>query len=147
VFGLLLLFVPFVCSFPGKFERFGPLYIPPHKKQAMRKNNLPAPVDASKMCPLEMFYDADVHEAVANLRILDGDIPVHPQYGMPVNFFAPQKSRKFWTKSSTPELGYFSLNVCIISIMVIIFIIDIYQQIFPLPRSGQSSVSFPREAF
>ena len=113
----------------------------------MRKNNVPAPVDASKMCPLEMFYDADVHEAVANLRILDGDIPVHPQYGMPVNFFAPQKSRKFWTKSSTPELGYFSLYFGIISIMVIIFIIDIYQQIFPLPRSGQSSVSFPREAF
>ena len=56
----------------------------------MRKNNLPAPVDASKMCPLEMFYDADVHEAVANLRILDGDIPVHPQYGMPVNFFLPK---------------------------------------------------------
>ena len=139
--------VPYVCSFPGKFERFGPLYIAPHKLQAMRQNNVPSPVDPSKRCPLEMFYDADVHEAVANLRKLDGDIPVHPQYGMPVNFFAPQKSRKFWTKPSTAELGYFSSYFGIILIMVIIFIIDIYQQIFPLPRSGQSSVSFPQEAF
>ena len=139
--------VPYVCSFPGKFERFGPLYIAPHKLQAMRQNNVPSPVDPSKMCPLEMFYDADVHEAVANLRKLDGEIPVHPQYGMPVNFFAPQKSRKFWTKPSTVELGFFISYFCIISIMVIIFIIDIYQQIFPLPRSGQSSVSFPQEAF
>ncbi len=98
---LFLLFAVFL-------ERFGPLYIAPHKKQDMRKNNVPAQVDASKMCPLEMFYDADVHEVVANLRKLDGDIPVHPQYGTPVNFFAPQKSRKFWTKPSTAELGYFS---------------------------------------
>ena len=126
MFGLLLLFVPFVCSFPGKFERFGRLYIAPHKKQAMRKNHVPAPVDASKMCPLEMFYDADVHEAVANLRKLDGDIPVHPQYGMPVNFFAPQKSRKFWTKPSTAELGYFNHYFLHYFDMVIIFIIDIY---------------------
>ncbi len=102
----------------------------------MRKNNIPALVDESKMCPLELYYDADIHDAVANLRKLDGDIPVHPQYGMPVNFFAPKKSRKFWTKPSTAELGYFDSYFCIISIMVIIFIIDIYKQIFPLPRSG-----------
>jgi hypothetical protein len=102
----------------------------------MRKNNVPALVDESKMSQLELYYDADIHDAVANLRKLDGDIPMHPQYGMPVNFFAPPKSRKFWTKSSTAELGYFDSYVCIISIMVIIFIIDIHKQIFPLPRSG-----------
>ncbi len=56
----------------------------------MRKNNVPALVDERKMCPLELYYDADIHDAVANLRKLDGDIPVHPQYGMPVNCFAPQ---------------------------------------------------------
>ena len=87
----------------------------------MRKNNIPALVDESKMCPLELYYDADIHDAVANLRKLDGDIPVHPQYGMPVNFFAPQKTRKFWTKSSTAELGYCESYFCIISIMVIFF--------------------------
>ena len=94
-------------SFPDKrFERFGPLYIPPHKKQHMRKNDVPVPVDDSRMCPLGVFYDADVHDALGNLRKLDGAIPVHPQYGMSVNFFAPKKSRKFWTKPSTAELGY-----------------------------------------
>ena len=42
----------------------------------------------SRMCPLGVYYDADVHDALANLRKLDGDIPVHPQYGMSVNCFA-----------------------------------------------------------
>ena len=85
-----------------------------------------------------MFYDADVHDAVANLRKLDGDIPVHPQYGMPVNFFAPQKSRKYWTKPSTAELGYFIPYFWTILIMVIILIIDFNDdpQIFLVPRAG-----------
>ena len=91
----------FICSFPGKqFERFGPLYIPPHKKLNMRKNDVPVPVDDSKICPLEVFYDADVHDALANLRKLDGDISVRHQYGMSVNFFAHKKSRRYWTKPS-----------------------------------------------
>ena len=97
-------------SFPDKrFERFGPLYILPHKRQSMRKSDIPVPVDDSRMCPLGTLYDPDVHDALSNLRRLDGNIPVHPQYGMPVNFFAPQKSRKYWTKPSTAELGYFVL--------------------------------------
>jgi hypothetical protein len=79
----------FNCSFPGKqFDRFGPLYIPPHKKHSMRKNNVAVPVDESKMCPLEVYYDADVHDALANMRRLDGDIPVHHQYGMSDHCFA-----------------------------------------------------------
>jgi hypothetical protein len=79
----------FICSFPGKqFERFVPLYIPPHKKHSMRKNDVPVPVDDSKICPLEVYYDADVHDALVNLRKLDGNIPVHPQFGISVNVFA-----------------------------------------------------------
>ena len=75
----------------------------------MKKNDIqvPAPVEASKMCPMEVYYDGDIHYAVANLRKLDGTIPVHPQYGVPVNFFAPKGAHKYWTKASTPELGYF----------------------------------------
>ena len=44
-------------SFPDKrFERFGPLYIPPHKKQQIKKHDVPVPVDDSrrltcKHCP------------------------------------------------------------------------------------------------
>jgi hypothetical protein len=97
-----------ICSFPDKrFDRFGPIYYPPHQKQKKKKNDIPAPVEASKMCPMEVYYDGDIHDAVANLRKLDGTIPVHHQYGVPVNFFAPKGSRKYWTKVSTPELGYF----------------------------------------
>ncbi len=98
----------FICSFPDKqFEHFGLFYIQPHKKHSMRKNDVPVPVDDSKRCPLEVYYDADVHDALSNLRKLDGDIPVHPQYSMSVNF-CPPKSRKYWTKPSTTELGYFN---------------------------------------
>ncbi len=69
---------------------FGPIYYPPHQKQKMKKHDIPAPVDASKMCPLEVYYDGDIHDAVANLRKFDGTIPEHHHYGVPVNFFAPR---------------------------------------------------------
>jgi len=72
-----------------------------------RKHDVAVPVDDSRMCPLGVFYDADVHDALANLRKLDGAIPLHHQYGMSAKKFAPQKSRKYWTKPSTAELGYF----------------------------------------
>jgi hypothetical protein len=76
-------------SFPDKrFDRFGPIYYAPHQKQKMKTNDVP--VDASKMCPMEVYYDGDIYDAVANMRKLDGTIPVHPQYGVPVIFFAPK---------------------------------------------------------
>ncbi len=55
------------------------------------------------MCLMEVYYDGDIHYAVANMRKLDETIPVHPQYGVPVNFFPPKGSRKYWKKVSTPE--------------------------------------------
>jgi hypothetical protein len=104
----LLTFFNMIGSFPdARFDCFGPIYYPPHQKQKMKKHGIPAPVDASKMCPMEVYYDGDIHDTVANLRRLDGTIPVHPQYGVPVNFFSPKGSCKYWTKASTPELGYF----------------------------------------
>ncbi len=40
-------------SFPDKrFDRFGPIYYPPHQKQMMNKNDIPVPVDASKISPI-----------------------------------------------------------------------------------------------
>jgi hypothetical protein len=62
--------------------------------QKMKKNDIPAPGEASKMCPMEVYYDGDIHDAVANMCKLDGTIPVHPQYGVPVNFCRPQGSAK-----------------------------------------------------
>ena len=56
-------------SFPDKlFKRFGPIYILPHKKQQMKKHDVPVPVDDSRMCQLQVYYDADVHDALGNLR-------------------------------------------------------------------------------
>ncbi len=79
-------------SFPDKrFDRFGPIYYPPHQKQKIKKNDIPAPVEASKMCPIEMYYDGDIHDAVANLRKLDGTIPVHPQYECQIIFMPPRE--------------------------------------------------------
>jgi hypothetical protein len=95
-------------SFPDKrFDRFGPFYYPPHQNQKMKKNDVAVPVNSSKMGPMEVYYDGDFHDAVANMSKLDGTIPVHPQYGVPVIFFAPKGWCKYWTKASTPELGYF----------------------------------------
>jgi hypothetical protein len=75
----------------------------------MKKNDIPVPVEATKMpvCPMEVYCDGDIHDAVANMRKLDRTIPVHPQYGVPRIFFAPKRARKYWTKASTLELGYF----------------------------------------
>ncbi len=63
-----------------------------------------APIDNSRMCPLQVYYDGNIHNALANLRRVDGSIPFSEKYGMSVNFFAPSEKRKFWTKESTPEL-------------------------------------------
>jgi hypothetical protein len=102
-------FFNLIGSFPNKrFERYGPLYYPPHQKQKMKQNGIPVPVDASKMCPMEVYYDSDIEDALGNLRKLDGKIPVHPQYGVPVSFPPPKGSCKYWTKASTPELGHFT---------------------------------------
>ncbi len=71
----------------------------------MRRRDETSSADDSKMCPLAALYDADIHDALANLRRLDGSIPKHDKYGPSVNFFAPKGSRKYWVKSSTPVLG------------------------------------------
>ena len=54
---------------------------------------------------LAEHYDADLHDFLSNLRRIDGTLPPHPQYGPPVNLFAPKGSRKYWVRASTPVLG------------------------------------------
>ena len=98
-----------LCSFPDKrFTRFCPWYVAPHIKTKMKKSEAGQVtiIDESKMCPLQAFYDGDIHDGLGNLRKLDGSIPFSERYGWSVNFFAPKGSRKYWTKTSTPELGY-----------------------------------------
>jgi hypothetical protein len=65
-----------------------------------------AAIDDTRICPQQVYYDGNIHNALANLRRVDGSIPFSEKYGMSVKFFAPSKKHKFWTKASTPELGY-----------------------------------------
>jgi hypothetical protein len=84
--------------------------IPPHVKTKLQKSGASGqvtPIDDSRMCPLQVYYDGDIHDALANLRRVDGSIPFSKKYGMSVNFFAPSGKHNFWTRASTPELGYF----------------------------------------
>ena len=60
-----------------------------------------------KSCPLGHEYDADLHDAIAHLRILDGSLPEHAKLGCAVNFFATAGTAKYWVKSSSPVFGYF----------------------------------------
>ena len=60
-----------------------------------------------KSCPLGHEYDADLHDAIAQLRILDGSLPEHAKHGPAGNVFAPAGTAKYWVKSSSPVFGYF----------------------------------------
>ena len=117
---LLDLFWSRRCSFPARFLRFGPLHTPNHLKTKAKRNDQAIGVDDGKSCPLQHMYDPDIHDALANLRRLDGSIPVHDKYGPPVNFFAPSGSRKYWVKQSTPVLG------CVYDMLIILFIVIIW---------------------
>ncbi len=60
-----------------------------------KKNEQHVGIDESKVCPLAASYDGDIHDALANLRRLDGNIPVHERYGVPVTFFAQMVAQKY----------------------------------------------------
>ena len=94
-----------MCRFPGRYERFGAFYVPNHLKNKQKRQNVVVPKDESLMFPLAVNYDADIHDALASMRVLDGTLARHSKHGMPVNFFAPKRSAKFFVKSSTPVLG------------------------------------------
>ena len=55
-----------------------------------------------RSCLLGHEYDPDVHDAIANLWILDGSLPEHPTHGSAVNFFAQKKEIMYWVRESTP---------------------------------------------
>jgi hypothetical protein len=46
---------------------FGPLYNPPHVKTKLQKSGgsgQVAPIDDSRMCPLQVYYDSNIHDAI-----------------------------------------------------------------------------------
>ncbi len=54
---------------------------------------------------LAVNNDADIHDALASLRIIDGTIPMHAKRCAPMNCFAPARTVKFFVKPNTPVLG------------------------------------------
>jgi hypothetical protein len=85
-----------LCEFHHRFLRVGALFIPNHIKTKNKWKNVSAAIDESLMYPLAVNNDADIHDALAILRILDGTIPIHAKRGAPLNCFAP---------ANTPVLG------------------------------------------
>jgi hypothetical protein len=82
------------------------LFIPNHIKTKNKRKNVSAAIDEFPMYPLAVNYDADIHDALASLRILDGTIPRHAKHGAPVIVcFAPARIVKFFVKPNTPVLG------------------------------------------
>ena len=60
----------------------------PTVKQEAMNGGLDLNNSVETSCPLGHTYDADIHDAIAHLRILDGSLPAHPTHGRSVNFFA-----------------------------------------------------------
>jgi hypothetical protein len=105
---IISLFLHSLCSvgrFPSKYERFCALYVANHMKTKNRRQGVVDDVDNTRQCPFVEHYDGNLHDLLANLRRLDGSMETHPQYGPPVNLFAPKGARKYWVKASTPVLG------------------------------------------
>ncbi len=97
--------------FDCKFERFCALYVPNHVKTKLKKKEQYVGTDESKVCPLAASYDGNIHDALADLRRLDGNIPVHDNFGVPVNFFAPKGARKYWTRRRLHNWGIIQVHV------------------------------------
>ena len=111
---ILIISLIFCCvsgRFLFKYEHFCAVFVANHIKTRNRRSGVPSRGDKdddSKMCPFGCadHYDDDIHDALANMRRLDGSPAPHEKYGPPVNFFAPKGSRKYWISKRTPILGY-----------------------------------------
>ena len=93
----------FHCSWDGVYDTICPNYIPNFVKTKRKKSEDGALSrdweDDSKSGPLMRHYDADVHEALAWLRMLDGS-SFSDKAGQSVNFFTAKGKPKCWFKKS-----------------------------------------------
>lgn len=83
------------------------MFVSSFEKTKAKRKQLPVPIDDGRWCPLVNDYDEDIHNAISQMRILDGTVPPHSKHGPPVNFFAPHGQPKFWVKKGAPPFGYF----------------------------------------
>ncbi len=101
---LLIIFTYFkLCflsgRFPWKFERSCAVYVTNHNKTKNRRSGLPTrnKDDDSKSCPfnfVDHYDDPDIHNALANIRRLDGSPTTHGRYCPPVIFSPPRAAAR-----------------------------------------------------
>ena len=92
-------------SFPG-FDTICPMSRSNTDKNRMRKGEMER--ESTRDSPLQTpsLYDADLHQGIASLRILDGSMTSKkPGYGPSVIFFAPKGKAKFWIRANQPPFG------------------------------------------
>jgi hypothetical protein len=118
-----------LCRFPNRFVRFGALYVPNYIKNKNKRQSVAVPKDDSLMFPLAVNYDADIHDALASMRTLDGAIPLHAKYGTPVIFFLRRT-----LPSSLSNRVLCCLGKCIIEIICIMSIklMVCFRKVFPV---------------
>jgi hypothetical protein len=121
----------FMCRWGGKYDKLNLSYVPGYKKTQAKKNKveLPNQKDDYRSCPLSHEYDAHIHDALSQLRILDGARPVHAQHGPPVNFFSPKGQPKYWVGKKSGPFGfffYYTLDEVICPYLAAMFEMDIF---------------------
>ena len=119
-------------SWGGRFNYFCAVYRTSHQRRKANRQEAADP-EESKMCPLAHDFDVHIHDAIANLRRLDGSIPPHKDHGRSVDFFTEKGKRKFWLKSSTPVFGYMLFHT--LDKVVCPFLSDAFGQAIWHPRS------------
>ena len=91
----------FHCSWGGAYITICPIYIPNFEKTKKKResDSLQSRDELDKSAPLMTHYDADVHEALARLRMLDGS-SYSEKAGQSVNFFTEKGKPKCLFKKS-----------------------------------------------
>jgi hypothetical protein len=119
----------FLCRWGGRFDNFNLPFVPAYAKTKAKKMKLDLPKEDHRSCPLAHEYDPDIHDAIAQMRILDGSKPVHSKHGPPVKFFSPKGEPKYWVKSNAGVFGfffYYMLDEVICPCLVNMFEMDIF---------------------
>ena len=96
-----------LCRWGGRYDRFNLSFIPAYVKTKAKKQKVELPNEDHRSCPLAHEYDPDIHDAISQMRSLDGSQPVHAKHGPPVKFFAPKGESKYWVKKNAGVFGYF----------------------------------------
>ena len=100
------------------------LYIAAYYKTKAKNGGLDLNNSVETSCPLGHTYDADIHDAIAHLRILDGSLPAPPTHGRSFNFLADVGRPKYWIEASSPAFGfslYYTLDKAVYRFLATIF--------------------------